>query len=116
MTSQPEWLFEAFRVTKQENRETLTAVCEVWSCVVGWRLRLVVDGHGLNRSTVEYASSAVSATRDLWLADLLKEGWRQISGTEVRTEEQLKRFTPISELQPDRSGWRDAPARNPRSG
>ena len=43
----PERLPDGFKVTKPKGDHVLTAVCEVWTHEMGWELRLMIDGHGL---------------------------------------------------------------------
>ncbi len=47
-----ERLPDAWRMTKAKGDHTLTAVCEVWAVEMGWDLRLQIDGHGLQMSSL----------------------------------------------------------------
>lgn len=50
--AEPERLPDAWRMTKQKGDQVLTAVCEVWAVEMGWELRLMTDGHGLQLSSL----------------------------------------------------------------
>jgi hypothetical protein len=39
-------------MTKVKGDHTMTAVCEVWAVELGWDLRLMIDGHGLQMSSL----------------------------------------------------------------
>jgi hypothetical protein len=71
----PERLSDAFRLTKQKSDSTLSAVCEVWSHEFGWELRLMIDGHGLQKSSVARSASEMNETADQWRTTMLAEGW-----------------------------------------
>jgi hypothetical protein len=72
----PERFRDAFNLTKQKNGRTLTAVCELWSHEFGWELRLMIDGHGLQMSSVVRSDAEMVATVDQWRAAMLEKGWR----------------------------------------
>ena len=73
----PERLRDAFRMTKQKSDRTFAAVCEVWSHQFGWELKLMIDGRGLQMSSVVRSApemlaistrkrSGVTAVRPSW--------------------------------------------------
>jgi hypothetical protein len=64
-----------FRLTKQKGTDSLSAVCEVWSHEFGWELRLVIDGHGLQMSSVVRSAEEMVATSDAWRAAMTEKGW-----------------------------------------
>jgi hypothetical protein len=75
MSTQPEWVSEAFRLTKREGHETLTLVCEVWKHPLGWQLRLVIDGHGLQTSATVYSADLVPIKVAEFRVSMLEQGW-----------------------------------------
>ena len=50
--AEPERLPDAWRMTKAKDDHVLTAVCGVWAVEMGWDLRLMIDGHGLQMSSL----------------------------------------------------------------
>ena len=50
--AEPERLPDAWRMTKVKGDHTMTAVCEVWAVELGWDLRLIIDRHGLQMSSL----------------------------------------------------------------
>ena len=49
---QPERVSDAWRMTKVKGVHTLTAVCSVYAVELSWGLRLMIDGHGLQMSSL----------------------------------------------------------------
>ena len=43
---------DAWTVTKSKGERTLTATCEVWTDLLGWEVRQMIDGRGLQMSRV----------------------------------------------------------------
>jgi len=75
MSTQPEWVSEAFRLTRREGVQTLTLVCEVWKQPIGWQLRLVIDGHGLESSAMVYSADLVPIRVAELQALMFERGW-----------------------------------------
>jgi hypothetical protein len=48
----PRRLPDQWPMTKTKGDHTMTAVCEVWAVELGWDLRLMIDGHGLQMSSL----------------------------------------------------------------
>jgi hypothetical protein len=71
----PERLPDPFRMTKQKGDRALSAVCETWSHPFGWELRLEIDGHGLQMSSVVRSAEEMLTTADTWKAAMLEKGW-----------------------------------------
>ena len=74
-TGPPERPPDAFRMTKPKADHTLTAVCEVWTHPLGWELRLEIDGHGLQLSSVVRSARELQHTADHWHAAMIEKGW-----------------------------------------
>lgn len=72
----PERLSDAFRLTKHKGQHTLTAVCEVWSHAFGWELRLMVNDHGLQMSSVVRSAGEMTTISEQWKAAMIEKGWR----------------------------------------
>ena len=51
-TAEPERLPDAWRMTKVKGDHVLTAWCGVWAVEMGWELRLMIDNHGLQMSSL----------------------------------------------------------------
>ena len=68
----PERLPDAWRMTKAKGDHTMTAVCEVWAVEMGWDLRLMIDGRGLQLSSL--CRSMVDRA-DEWKAAMIEKGW-----------------------------------------
>jgi hypothetical protein len=49
--AEPERLPDQWRMTKSKGDHTMTAVCEVGAVEMGWDLRLMIEGHGLQMLT-----------------------------------------------------------------
>jgi hypothetical protein len=75
MSAQPEWVSEAFRLTRREGDQTLTLVCEIWKQPLGWQLRLVVDGHGLEASAMVHSADLIPIRVAEFKAAMLMRGW-----------------------------------------
>jgi hypothetical protein len=73
----PERLPDIFRLTKQKSSETLCAVCELWTHPFGWELRLSIDGHGLQMSSVVRSAGEMTKTADAWRAAMAEKGWTE---------------------------------------
>ena len=69
-----ERLFGRIPPDEAEGDHTLSAVCEVWSHEFGWELRLMIDGHGLQMSSVARSANEMTDTADKWLAALAERG------------------------------------------
>jgi len=50
--AEPERLPDAWRMTKVKGDHVLTALCGVWAVEMGWELRLMIDNHGLQMSSL----------------------------------------------------------------
>jgi hypothetical protein len=62
-------------MTKMEGDHTMIAVCEVWAVELGWDLRLMIDGHGLQMSSAVRSAEEMFATIEQWKAAMLEKGW-----------------------------------------
>ena len=71
----PDRLPDAFRVTKSKGDCVLSAVCETWSHQFGWELQLMVDGYGLQRSSVVRSAREMITTIEEWHLAMLEKGW-----------------------------------------
>jgi hypothetical protein len=71
----PERLPDAFCMQKRKGDRVLGAVCETWSHQFGWELRLMIDGHGLQLSSVVRSATEMNNTADSWRAAMLEKGW-----------------------------------------
>jgi hypothetical protein len=78
----PERLRDAFRMTKQKGDHVLSALCELWSNQFGWELKLMIDGHGLQMSSVVRTDREMAATVDTWRAAMIEKGWRAQAASE----------------------------------
>jgi hypothetical protein len=74
---QPERLPDAFRLTKTTGYSRLTAVCEVRTHERGLELRLVIEGQGLQVSSVARTADEMRATTDTWRHAMLEQGWTE---------------------------------------
>jgi hypothetical protein len=53
----------------------------VWTHEFGWELRLMIDGRGLQMSSVLRSAEEMVATTDQWKAALIESGWHDdVSG------------------------------------
>jgi hypothetical protein len=77
----PERLPDAFRLANSKGDHALSAVCELWTHPFGWELRLQVDGHGLQRSSVVRSAAEMLKTVDEWRLAMLEKGriWSEVS-------------------------------------
>jgi hypothetical protein len=50
--AEPERLPDQWRLTQVKGDHTMTAVCECWAVEMGWDLRLMIDGHGLQLASL----------------------------------------------------------------
>ena len=71
----PERLPDGFTVTKPKGDHVLTAVYEVWTHEMGWELRLQVEGHGLQMSSLCRSGREMVDRADEWRAAMLEKGW-----------------------------------------
>jgi hypothetical protein len=71
----PERLPDGFTVTKAKGDHTLKAVCEVWTHEFGWELRLMVDGDGLQRSSVAKSGTEMLTRVEEWHRAMIEKGW-----------------------------------------
>jgi hypothetical protein len=71
----PERLPDVFTLSKRKGNATLKAVCQTWSHPFGWELRLEIDGHGLQMSSVVRSADEMRATADTWKGAMLEKGW-----------------------------------------
>jgi hypothetical protein len=70
----PERLPDAFRMTKAKADGVLTAVCELWNHELGFELRLMIDGHGLQMSSVVRPGEMFDQIES-YQAAMLEKGW-----------------------------------------
>jgi hypothetical protein len=71
----PERLPDAWRMTKVKGDRTMTAVCEVWAVELGWDLRLMIDGHGVQMSSLCRSGREMVDRSDEWKAAMIEKGW-----------------------------------------
>jgi hypothetical protein len=71
----PERLSDAFRLTKLKGKRAETPVCEIWSHPFGWELRLTIDGHGLQMSSVVRSADEIRQTAEQWRTAMAERGW-----------------------------------------
>ena len=71
----PERLPDGFTIKKPDGIQTHLAVCEVWTNVAGWELRLTMDGHALPLATVVQSPDEIRTLIESWKAALLEMGW-----------------------------------------
>jgi hypothetical protein len=62
-------------MTKQKGEGSASGVCEVWSHPFGWELRLIIDGHGLQMSSVVRSAPEMQRTSEEWAAAMTEGGW-----------------------------------------
>jgi hypothetical protein len=74
---QPERVPDAFRLTKPKGADTLSGVSELWTHPFGWELRLQVDGHGLQMSSVVRSAPETVQSVENWRAALLEKDWTE---------------------------------------
>jgi hypothetical protein len=74
--SDPERLPDGFTVTKTKADQILKAVCEVWTHPFGWELRLMIDGHGLQMSSVARSGGEMLSRVEQWHAAMREKGWQ----------------------------------------
>ena len=67
----PERLSPGWTLTKGQKR----AMCEVWSHVLGFELRLSITGDPLPRTHVCRSQQELIATQDEWRGALEAKGW-----------------------------------------
>lgn len=53
----------------------MTAVCEVWAVEMSWDLRLMIDGHGLQMSSLCRSGREMVDRADEWKAAMVEKGW-----------------------------------------
>jgi hypothetical protein len=76
MSAQPVWLNEEFRLTKRDRGEVRTLVCELWRYPLGWKLRLVIDGVGLEAFEDVRAEALIQTRVSILRERMLVQGWR----------------------------------------
>ncbi len=69
------WLSEEFRLTKGARGEARTLVCELWRYPRGWKLRLVIDGVGLEAFEDVHAEDLIQTRVSVWRERMLARGW-----------------------------------------
>jgi hypothetical protein len=62
-------------MTKVKGDHRMTGVCEVWAVELGWDLRLMIDGHGLQMSSLCRSGREMVDSTDEWRAALVEKGW-----------------------------------------
>jgi hypothetical protein len=62
-------------MTKPKGDHTLTAACEVWTNPFGWELRLMIDGHGMQMTSVVRSAAEMLTMVEQWKAVMLEKGW-----------------------------------------
>ena len=72
----PERLPDGFTVTKPKGDRILKGVCEVWTHEMGWELRLMIDGHGLQMSSLCRSGREMVDRADEWRAAMIEKGWQ----------------------------------------
>jgi len=72
---QAERLADGFTMTKPEGDQTHVAVCETWTNLDGWELRLILDGHDLPTTTVVRSADDMRVLVAQWRATMLDKGW-----------------------------------------
>jgi hypothetical protein len=70
--AEPERLPDAWRMTQVKGDHTLTAVCAVYAVELGWDLRLTIDGHGLQMSSLVRSGREMVDRADEWRAAMLE--------------------------------------------
>jgi hypothetical protein len=73
--AEPERLPDQWRMTKVKGDHTMTAVCERWAVEMGWDLRLMIDGHGLQMSSLCRSEREMVDRADEWKAPMLEKEW-----------------------------------------
>jgi hypothetical protein len=71
---EPQELGDVFRLHKRRGRDTRVAVCRLLTHVLGWEVRLEVDGE-LQRSQVCRSQDEVLTLGEQWGAALREKGW-----------------------------------------
>jgi hypothetical protein len=69
-----ERLVDGFTVTKQKGERSITVVCEAWTNLHGWELRLTTNGRSLI-ATVVRSADEMRALVETWRAVLVETGW-----------------------------------------
>ena len=62
-------------MTKAKGDHVLTAVCEVWAVEMGWELRLMIDGHGLQLSSLCRSGREMVDRAEEWRTAMIEKGW-----------------------------------------
>ena len=70
-----ERLPDAWKMTKSKGDHVLTAACEVWGVEIGWKLRLMIDRHGLQMSSSCRCGREMVDRGDEWRRAMLEQGW-----------------------------------------
>jgi hypothetical protein len=66
---------DLFTLRSRHDRGFRFAVCEVWTHILGWELRLLVD-RDCRRSCVCRDQDELFETMELWKAALVVAGWK----------------------------------------
>jgi hypothetical protein len=66
-----------FIVRQQKDGASQVAVCELWSHIFGWELRMLIDGE-LRGSQVCHTGEEWLETGEQWRAVMIEKGWRVI--------------------------------------
>ncbi len=74
-TGGQERLPHGFTVTKTEGAHTHVAVCEAWTNLDGWELRLIVDGLDLPTTTIVRSADEMRTLVEVWRSALVASGW-----------------------------------------
>ena len=73
---QPERLPSGFTLTRSAGDYEHIAVCEAWTHLSGWELRLSIDGTSLPTTTVVRSAAEMRVMVETWKVALLEKGWR----------------------------------------
>ena len=73
--NQPTDLGDAFRVNETRGDKTPTAICKLWTQVLGWEVRLEINDD-LHRSKVFRSQDDVLTAGEMWKAAMIEKGWR----------------------------------------
>jgi hypothetical protein len=71
----PERLPDSFTMTKPKGDHALTATCEVWTNPFAWELRLMIDGHGMQMTSVVRSAVEMLDMVEEWKTAMRGKGW-----------------------------------------
>ena len=74
--AEPERLPDQWRLTQVKGDHTMTAVCECWAVEMGWDLRLMIDGHGLQMSSLCRSGREMVERAEEWRMAMAQRGWQ----------------------------------------